>query len=149
MHMKIKKAIIGRKKELEVLQSALASNEAELIAVYGRRRVGKTYLVRTFFEHESIFEFSGVHNASLTEQLLNFRNTLAGYMDTKLLPEMPANWTSAFRMLQQYIEPLLKKKKCVIFLDEFPWLSSPRSRFLQAFEFFWNSWASRHPNLMW
>jgi predicted AAA+ superfamily ATPase len=93
-----KKSIIGRRQEMEVLQSALISNEAELIAVYGRRRVGKTYLVRTFFEQESIFEFSGVHNATLTEQLLNFRNTLTNYLDTKLLPETPANWTNASLM---------------------------------------------------
>jgi AAA+ ATPase superfamily predicted ATPase len=140
--------LIGRIEEKQILEQALKSDEAELIAVYGRRRVGKTYLIRKSFQKHIIFEFSGVHNATLKDQLTNFRNTLAEIMRSPILPATPANWTEAFQMLKNYAEPLLKKRKCVIFFDEFPWLSSAKSGFLQAFEFFWNSWGTKQNNLI-
>jgi len=140
--------ITGRVAEKQVLAQSLQSSEAELIALYGRRRIGKTYLIRKFYQKQLIFEMSGVHQASLKEQLTNFRNMLVGWMPLPLLPEIPANWTEAFVALRKYAEPLLTKRKGVIFLDEFPWLSSAKSGFLPAFEFFWNSWASRQPNLI-
>jgi len=140
--------VVGRIEEKQILEQALKSNEAELIAVYGRRRVGKTYLVRKLFQKNIIFEFSGVHNADLKDQLTNFRNTLTEAMKLSIPTAVPSNWTEAFQMLKNYSEPLLKKNKCVIFLDEFPWLSSAKSGFLPAFEFFWNSWGTKQNNLI-
>jgi AAA+ ATPase superfamily predicted ATPase len=142
------KPLIGRKEEKKILEKALASDEAELIAVFGRRRVGKTFLIREFFNSKIILEFSGVHNATLKEQLGNFRNKLAEVMKQERLPEVPPGWTEAFEMLKKYSEPLLKKGKCVIFLDEFPWLNTPKSGFLSAFEYFWNSWGTKKDNLI-
>lgn len=140
--------ITGRIEEQKVLEQTLRATEAELIAVFGRRRVGKTYLIRKVFQKQLIFEFSGVHNAGLKEQLLNFRNTLTGAMQLTVPLALPTNWTEAFEMLKNYAEPQLKERKCVIFLDEFPWLSSAKSGFLPAFEFFWNSWGTRQPDLI-
>ena len=140
--------LIGRKEEQEILKTALASSEAEFIAIYGRRRVGKTYLIRRAFEKHLIFEFSGVHNAGLKEQLTNFSNVLNEHLKMPVAPAVPQNWTQAFQMLKNYAEPLLKKRKCVIFLDEFPWLSSNRSGFLPAFVYFWNSWGTKQDNLV-
>ena len=142
------KEIIGRIEEQQILEQTLKSREAELIAIYGRRRVGKTHMVRKFFQKHIIFEFSGVHDATLKEQLTNFRNTLTEVMRLPVPPATPSNWTEAFQILRNYAEPLLKKSKCVIFLDEFPWLSSAKSGFLSAFEFFWNSWGSKQNNLI-
>ncbi|WDF76118.1 ATP-binding protein [Mucilaginibacter sp. KACC 22773] len=142
------KEIIGRVIEKQLLEQTLKSDEAELIAMYGRRRVGKTYLIRKTFQKQLIFEFSGVHNAPLKEQLTNFRNTIAPLLKLSAQIAIPLNWTEAFLVLKNYAEPLLKKNKCVIFLDEFPWLSSAKSGFLSAFEFFWNSWAAKQNNLI-
>ena len=142
------KTIIGRTAEQSTLLKALASDEAELIAVFGRRRVGKTYLIREYFHKHMLFDFSGVHNETLPGQLTNFRNTLAYAMKLNIQLEVPKSWTEAFFQLRNIIEPLITKNKGVVFLDEFPWLNSPRSGFLQAFEFFWNSWASRQKNLI-
>jgi len=142
------KEIIGRVTEKQLLEQTLKSDEAELIAMYGRRRVGKTYLIRKTFQKQLIFEFSGVHNAPLKEQLTNFRNTIAPLLKLSAQLAIPLNWTEAFLVLKNYAEPLLKKNKCVIFLDEFPWLSSAKSGFLSAFEFFWNSWGTKQNNLI-
>lgn len=142
------KEIIGRIEEKKILEQTLKSNEAQLLAVYGRRRVGKTYLIRESFRKHIIFEFSGVHNATLKDQLSNFRNTLAELMRLPIPPAIPSGWTEAFQMLKNYAEPLLKANKGIIFLDEFPWLSSAKSGFLPAFEFFWNSWGTKQNNLI-
>ena len=85
--------IIGRKEEQEILKTALTSTEAEFIAVYGRRRVGKTYLIRKALEKHLIFEFSGVHNAGLRDQLTNFSNTLNEYLKMPVAATVPSSWT--------------------------------------------------------
>lgn len=140
--------LIGRKAEINILKEAITSNEAELVAVYGRRRVGKTFLIGQVYSRNLICEFSGVHNAPVHEQLNNFRNVIAKALNSSIPPAIPKNWTEAFSLLINFSEPLLKKQKAVIFFDEFPWLSSPKSGFLSAFEYFWNSWGSKQENLI-
>jgi uncharacterized protein len=139
--------IIGRFEEKIDLARVLETPEAELVAVYGRRRIGKTYLIRAFFSKQIIFEFTGVHNASLKDQLKNFSEALTDATGSLPLAK-PANWRDAFSMLKDYLTPLIKKQKKVVFFDEFPWISTPKSGFLQAFDYFWNTWASRQKNLV-
>ncbi|WP_343305140.1 ATP-binding protein [Chitinophaga niabensis] len=140
-------SIIGREQEKTLLSRIERSGEAELVAIYGRRRVGKTFLIRNFFHKQLAFEFSGIHNASLDQQLENFSDALTKAAGSLPLAK-PASWIQAFRMLTDYITPLIKKKRRVIFLDEFPWIHTPRSGFMQAFENFWNTWASKQNNLI-
>lgn len=140
--------LIGREQEINGLKDAMKSNEPELIAVYGRRRVGKTFLIRQVYDQHLICEFSGVHHAPIGEQLENFRNVIALALNSPIPPAIPKNWPEAFKLLITFSEPLLKKQKKVIFFDEFPWLSSHKSGFLSAFEYFWNSWASKQSNLI-
>lgn len=141
------KNIIGREDEKLLLQKILNSNDPELVAMYGRRRVGKTFLVTNIFYKELAFELSGIHNATREQQLENF--SLALSKSSKSLPLVtPISWLAAFKMLTDYITPLIKKQKRVIFIDEFPWLSTARSGFMPAFENFWNTWASRQNNLV-
>lgn len=138
--------IIGREIEKKLLKKIITSQEAELLAVYGRRRIGKTYLIRNAYEKQLIFEFSGVHNATLYQQLETFADAISkatGFPIAK-----PKNWNHAFTLLIEYIKPQIKKEKKVIFIDEFPWLHTPRSGFMQAFETFWNMWASKEKNLV-
>jgi AAA+ ATPase superfamily predicted ATPase len=139
--------VIGRSEEKKILLDVIHSAEPELVAVYGRRRVGKTYLIRNFLEKQLIFEFSGVHNASLNQQLENFSQAMTKATGSKMPLAKPKNWQEAFKLLIDYTTPCIKKGKKVIFFDEFPWISTPKSGFTQAFEFFWNHWASRQKNL--
>lgn len=138
--------IIGRKVEQTQLKNIIESHEVELLAVYGRRRIGKTYLVRNAYEKQLVFEFSGVHNATLYQQLDAFG--IAMSKATGFPITTPTSWTYAFTLLTEYLKPLIKKEKKVIFIDEFPWLHTPRSGFMQAFENFWNMWASKEKNLV-
>jgi uncharacterized protein len=138
--------VIGRDIEKQILAEVLASSEAELLAVYGRRRVGKTYLIRNTFSRHLAFEFTGIHNANLAEQLENFSKGIWAVAGMGV--GRPKNWLEAFAMLEHYLGPLLKQKKQVIFFDEFPWIHTPRSNFLQIFAHFWNTWASRQSNLI-
>jgi len=139
--------LIGRKAEKKILMETLQSPDAELIAVLGRRRVGKTFLIRSVYEKHLLFEFSGVHDVRMQDQLQNFSYALkkAGGYPVDL--EVPATWIEAFHSLQDFLEPRISNKKVVIFFDEFPWIHTQKSNFLSAFEHFWNSWASRQGHL--
>lgn len=141
------KNIVGRENEKLLLQHIFDSNEPELVAMYGRRRVGKTFLVTHFFYKELAFELSGIHNASHEQQMENFTRAFTA-SSKKMLVASPTTWLQAFQMLMDYLIPLIKKQRRVIFIDEFPWFNTPRSGFMQAFENFWNTWASRQNNLV-
>lgn len=135
--------LIGRKQEKLVLQEALASKEAEMVAVLGRRRIGKTFLVTTMYQGRIAFEMSGTQGASVQQQLRNFRDEISNFARGKLPLEVPEDWLSAFQMLRQYLTSLDPTDKQVIFFDELPWLAGAKSGFLEALGYFWNSWASR------
>lgn len=132
--------LIGRKKELEVFKSLLSSKKSEFVAVYGRRRVGKTFLIRNAFEQKFIFQMTGIANASLTEQLSNFHIALQK-ADSSDQYTQATNWLSAFQQLINHLEKSKKDKK-VVFIDELPWFDTRNSGFIRALEHFWNSWAS-------
>lgn len=140
-------ALIGRRNEQRALQAALDAKEAELVCVYGRRRVGKTFLVREFFAKELCFELTGAFDAPLKEQLQGFARALAAAFGKER--PTPRDWPEAFAQLGEALERLPRRgRKRAIFLDELPWLSSRRSGFLRALEHFWNSWATKKPWLV-
>jgi hypothetical protein len=139
--------IVGRDNERAILVKIIKSGEPELVAVYGRRRVGKTFLIRNSFAEQLAFEFSGIHNASFGQQLENFSTALSKAMGSLPLAK-PAGWMHAFSMLTDYLTPIIAKERRVVFLDEFPWINTARSGFMQAFEYFWNTWAFRQNNLV-
>ena len=135
--------IVGRKEEQAILTKALQSSEAELIAVTGRRRVGKTYLVTSVYQARFAFELTGVQNGLLASQLQNFTDQLTQFAKPKLPIKPPQTWSEAFRLLREYLQNEGFKDKKMLFFDELPWLSGQKSGFLAAFGYFWNSWASR------
>ena len=113
--------IVGRKKEIEYLQQIVKSEDAEFVAVYGRRRVGKTFLIREFFSNNFAFYFSGSENSNMKTQLENFRNAYQAYFKT-IIP-IPENWTTAFTMLRNAISNIKK--------------SGRKKNFNQTFKRFW------------
>lgn len=134
--------LIGRNKETKILKTVLQSEKAEMIAVSGRRGVGKTYLIRETYADQIIFEQTGVRNASNAEQLRTFTNSLRLLTDADI--ELPKDWLDAFFLLRKTLTPLLdKEKKAVLFFDELSWLATPGSKFLDFLGHFWNDWASR------
>lgn len=145
------KNIIGRKPQIDILQKAMASNEAEFIAVYGRRRVGKTFLVREFFEDHLCFELTGMLEGSLPDQLDNFADSLKRATGAQISLKTPGSWREAFLQLQLFLDTCTVHKqaaKKVVFLDELPWLNTPRSKFLGALQHFWNTYGSKRKDLI-
>ena len=135
--------LIGREEEIKILQKTLQSNEGELVAITGRRRIGKTYLTNSVFQDSMVFEVIGTQNAPNEEQLQNFINQLSQYYNSTLPLKKPDNWTEAFFMLRTYLQSISLERKKVLFFDELPWLAGQKSGFLSAFGYFWNSWASK------
>lgn len=140
--------VIGRQEEKNLLQEALRSKVPELIAVYGRRRVGKTFLIRQALQKDIVFEFTGTKEANLKQQLANFIKILGKVAGNEKLYRVPDNWSDAFDLLIHYVTSKLKTGKAVIFLDEFPWMNTHKSGFLSAFDYWWNSWGTKQNNLL-
>ncbi len=138
--------LVGREYEKELLDRLHDSGKPEFVALHGRRRIGKTYLIRRHFEKRITFELIGNSKATLNEQLQNFAAALSAAAGIRAA--VPRTWQEAFSDLTSYLERLPVGPRRVLFFDEFPWLSSPRSRFLPAFEQFWNAWASKRPEIM-
>ncbi len=140
-------AIIGRVKEIQVMQGLKDSPKSEFLAVYGRRRVGKTYLIRNIFENDFVFQLTGQSNTKLQWQLGNFHRSFVRQYPAKEGTTPAKSWFDAFQYIMDLIEASDKPKK-VIFLDELPWLDTPQSGFISALEHFWNSWASARRDII-
>jgi len=132
---------VGREREQVILQKALKSIEAEMISVIGRRRVGKTFLVKSVYRNRIAFEMTGIKNASRSEQLRNFANRLQAVAPSSLIIKPPSDWLEAFFMLVDFLKQKDQTEKLVVFFDELPWLATHKSGFLKGLSFFWNSWA--------
>lgn len=134
--------IIGRGTEIANIQKLIDSKDAEMLAVIGRRRVGKTFLVRSVIGKKLLLEITGIHNAKLQEQLQDFAFQLSKMAGNRQKLHVPRNWTEAFRQLSVVLEKKENpKEKQVLFYDELPWLASRKSGFLPALDHFWNTWA--------
>lgn len=143
------KHLVGRNHEISIFESLLGSDEPQFIAVYGRRRVGKTFLIREFFKQKGLyFELTGVKDADLHTQLGNFLEALTTWFQPDIPFAQPKTWVEAFRYLKVLLEKESSKKKVIIFFDELPWLASKKSGFKEALDHFWNHWASQKPNLI-
>jgi len=137
----------GRESEKAQLKELYDSSKAEFLAIYGRRRVGKTYLVNEFFKDKGVyFEITGSNKASKTEQLANFYREFAAFFpETATTP--PKDWGEALNQLITAIKKIPESQKVILFFDELPWLASPRSGFLKALDYFWNRHISRMRNV--
>lgn len=138
--------VIGRKREIEKLERLTLSPKPEFLAVYGRRRVGKTFLVREYFGNQFDFYTTGLAKGNTLQQLTNFTIFLGNHFHEHF--DVPANWLEAFNTLIKSLEKLKTDKKKVIFIDEMPWMDTKKSDFMMGLEFFWNSWASARPDVL-
>ena len=127
--------IIGREREFAELQRCMDSNRSELVIVYGRRRVGKTFLVDSFFNEKYDFSFVGGHNLPQRTQLRNFAKALKVATGERAMRKFD-DWFDAFDALEEHLSSLPSNRKKVVFIDEMPWIDSIRSNFTQAFENF-------------
>lgn len=138
--------IIGRKREQELLSAYYESGRPEFVAVYGRRRIGKTFLIRNFFADRFSFAVTGLIDAPMTEQLVNFGYALKDYGEPE--QKMPRTWVEAFMRLRKLLESKPQEQRLLLFIDEMPCFDTPRSGFRRAFEHFWNSWAAHNERIM-
>lgn len=143
--------IIGRKQEIEALNTYCRSGRAEFVAVYGRRRVGKTFLVNEVlgdymaFRHTGLSPYDRKRKSSLKDQLQNFYFSLIRYGMEGI--SQPKSWMEAFFMLEQLLERKYNGSRQVVFIDELPWMDTLRSGFLTALEAFWNGWGNAQHHL--
>ena len=140
--------VVGRENQLFLLNNALISNKSELIAVYGRRRVGKTFLIRETFNKQFVFEVSGIPQGSMKIQLANFYNELVKRSKKIEKYPKPTNWMEAFSLLEKLLDGSKTKAKKVVFIDEFPWMYTQKSKFVQLFAHFWNNYCTKRDDLV-
>ena len=137
--------IIGRKQEQKELLEAANAEYSKFVAVYGRRRVGKTFLIRETFNYSFTFQHTGLAKGKLKDQLLSFRASLQTASGKRY--NQFKSWYEAFFSLEEWLGSLPEGKK-TIFLDELPWMDTPRSNFISGLEHFWNSWASARKDIV-
>lgn len=138
--------MVGRKEELAALKRYYESGKAEFVALYGRRRVGKTYLINEFFHSRYAFYITGVMDGDKSEQMAAFTQGLRkiGYSG-----RVPKNWMDAFFELENILDEKMREgERCVLFIDELPCFDTPKAGFVKALGHFWNSWAQSHKNVM-
>jgi uncharacterized protein len=140
--------MIGRKEQLLQIEELMNSGKSEFVAVLGRRRVGKTYLIDNAFEGSFCFKVSGLQEGSMNEQLRNFDRKLNLFGKSKSKIETPKDWGEAFDRLQKYCDKLSKKKKHVLFFDELPWMCTAKSNCLTYLAHFWNDYLSKNKNFI-
>lgn len=139
--------IIGREYEMSELKRCVESDRSEFVIIYGRRRVGKTFLVDTFFNSKYDFSFVGGHKLNKTKQLRNFAKALKKYASMDKQPVF-SDWDDAFDALEEYLESLPSDKRKIVFIDEMPWIDTPKSEFVDALETFWNGWGARRTDIV-
>ena len=137
--------MVGREREIAELLALCDSNESQFCAVFGRRRVGKTFLVRETFKNRFAFYHTGLANATKKEQQAEFKESLRRYGLKKA--RIPRSWYDAFHQLEALLEQSEDNKK-IIFIDELPWMDSPNSNFISALEHFWNGWANMRNDIV-
>lgn len=140
--------IIGREKQVGQLKGLLGSDKSELVAIYGRRRVGKTFLIRETYKKLIVFEVSGIPDGSYKDQLTNFYDEICKRKKVFAKRNIPKNWLEAFRLLGEYLDTKSGNQKMVIFLDEFPWMYTHKSKLVQNFGHFWNSYCTKRDDLV-
>lgn len=145
--------IIGRKSEIEELERLYNSDRSEFVAVYGRRRVGKTFLIKQALKDRITFQHTGVSPVDQEGEKNRMKTQLESFYYSLLNHglegiQMPKSWMEAFYLLEQLLMQIDDGSRQVVFLDELPWLDTPRSGFLPAFESFWNGWCSGRDNIM-
>lgn len=125
----------------------MESERSEFVVVYGRRRIGKTFLVRRFFKDNYAFSFVGKHEMRREQQLAEFAKELMCYSHSTFVPQLK-NWTEAFDALQRLLETYNISGKKVVFFDEMPWMDTPKSDFVSALENFWNGWVNMRDDIV-
>ena len=145
--------IIGRKQEIGELERLYNSDRPEFVAVYGRRRVGKTFLIKQALKGKFTFQHTGVSPINQEDEKNRMKVQLESFFYSMLNHglegyKQPKTWMEAFFQLEQLLQKLDNGERMVIFIDEMPWMDTPRSQFLSAFENFWNGWCNDHDNIM-
>jgi len=140
--------ITGRKEETALLKSMESFDRSVFVAVYGRRRVGKTFLIRSVFEGRFAFQLTGIANLETAHQLVNFHAALVRHFPQFEDKPVAKDWFYALQQLTTALETLPASGKKILFWDELPWLDTPNSLFISALEHFWNSWASARTDII-
>lgn len=138
--------LIGRERECEELEWAVKSQRSELVILYGRRRVGKTFLVRRFFNDTYSFHYVGAHKQKKEIQLQNFKEALERFSGDKGIPALNS-WHEAFQHLADYLNHCSENRK-IVFFDEMPWMDSKGSEFVDELEYFWANWVQNRDDIV-
>lgn len=139
--------LIARKKEIEVLERLYHSSRSEFVVIYGRRRIGKTFLVNQLFQNRFTFAYVGARNQPPRVQLQRFARQLQSFSSSPFAPSL-GSWEEAFEELKVLIKMKPAGERKVVFFDEMPWIDTPRSSFVEALEYFWNSWAAQRDDIL-
>ena len=143
----MEKKLIARNRECSMLRDCMESDRSEFVIVYGRRRVGKTFLIDQYFKMDYDFSFVGSHRSMQRVQLRNFGKAMKQYAGLKTVPKY-ADWFDAFDALEEHLSNLPANRKKVVFFDEMPWIDTQKSDFVSELEYFWANWVQNRDDIV-
>jgi hypothetical protein len=140
--------IIGRHQQIIELEEVVSSPKSELVAILGRRRVGKTFLIRNYFSNKITFDFTGIYEVGLQDHMARFSVAMGKYFFNGTATTRPANWYEAFDQLDSALSKQRSKKKKILVFDELPWMGMSHISFKKAFNLFWNNFATSRTDIV-
>ena len=140
--------IVGRKQESMLLKKLLGKSESSLVALHGRKRTGKTFLIESIYESQIVFRCRGVEENDMSLQLASFWCSINEINPVTISYPPPKTWIEAFFYLRTYLKTFKNHQKKVVFFDEIPWFETPKSDFLTAIDIFWNQYCVKQTNII-
>ncbi len=143
--IKVKKNFVGRTRELERLKKISESNEAGIVIMYGRRRIGKTELLEQAFRDRNVLKFEGIEGLSEKAQFANVMSQLAIYVQDPLLAKVVIEtWREFFQLVASYTS----KGIWTIYLEELQWLADYESTIIAELKYVWDNYFRHNPKLI-
>ncbi len=137
---------VGRDYELDQLNTLYKAEGSQLVAVYGRRRVGKSTLVEQLMLHKPNLQFEGLEKVRTKGQIEQFTIDLRHQVADSILDSVVfANWQAVFEYLTRYFDECQEKQ--LIFFDEFQWMAVGQSKLVSLIKSYWDRYWSKQ-NIM-
>ncbi|MFH1831150.1 MAG: ATP-binding protein [Pseudomonadota bacterium] len=137
---------VGRHNYLKKLENIWNQHKVGLISIYGRRRVGKTELIRVFSRNKAAWIFEAIEGENTASQIKHFLNQLSQFTKEPYLRDLDyKDWPPVFDLLSNKIK---QKKDLIVAFDELSWMAARKTKLISYIKYYWDKEWKYHPHLL-